>query len=242
MDREVLKKLQKAISPKWRESISESLLLSNKMVKDSTISQETINALKQSVLGSHYDLNETQNLRKVIEDVVSNKWTVHNKLMTQMATNLSLSQAESYLKQWQSLESFKALSRLEGFPFNNTEYHSQKELLDSEANITVQELDSKISENIKSVNSFDELTDKEKDDYLDLYTNYFLPVILNYYITLVFYKVFLDEKLNLSNYTFTKVHNFRANRLAYKPSLYGIIMDSLIVDAFKSFIKNIVGN
>lgn len=243
MDREVLKKLQETISPKWRESISESLSLSNKIVKDSNISQETINALKQSVLGSQYDLIETQNLRKVIEEVVGNKWAIHNKLMTEMATNLSVSQAESYLEQWQSLESFKALSRLEDFPFNNTESYSKKEFLGSKANTTVQELDSKISKNIKSINSFDELADKEKEDYLNLYANYFLPVILNYCITVVFYKTFLDEKFSLSNYNFTIANNkIKSYINDYKFNPYSLVQNYLLAEASKSFLENIFGN
>lgn len=243
MDREVLKKLQETISPKWMESVSESLSASNRMVNDFKASEKAIQNLKESVLGLHSGLIETQNLRKIIEEVVGgNQWVIPNEIITEGATNLSLSQTESYLKQWQFLESFKALARLEDFPFNSTEYYSKKEFLDSKANITVQELDSRISKNIETANSFDELTDKEKEDYLTLYANYFLPLILNYCITLVFYKIFLDEKMSLSNYTFTFVKNTKSTMREYKPNVYGMMMGKLLTDAIKSVFENIFGN
>lgn len=106
--------------------------------------------------------------------------------------------------QFSVLESFKALSRLDNFPFNSVVTTDSDSILNLEenANATVLELDSKISDELSTIDDFNQLSEERQSILLSLYNNYYYPIILTYLILCIWWNVFLNENLNLSNKVF----------------------------------------
>lgn len=106
--------------------------------------------------------------------------------------------------QFSVLESFKALSRLENFPFDSIVNTDSDIILNLEENVsaTVLELDSKISDELSTIDDFNQLSEERQSILLSLYNDYYYPIILTYLVIGIWWNIFLNENLNLSNKIF----------------------------------------
>ena len=124
-----------------------------------------------------------ETVRKSIE--ASESFKIARQLQSQafLANSLS-SEYSSVFKQFDSLhnlESFKAITRLKNFPFEDMARIDLDSTPDLEENLseTIVELDSEISGEISLVDDFNELSEEKRTVLLGLYQVYYYPIILN---------------------------------------------------------------
>lgn len=100
--------------------------------------------------------------------------------------NLSsvISKATEVFKQYEQfgeLESFKAISRLKNFPFEDillTDF-TQFPAIDNSNDETIFEMDAEISNELSSAESFYDLSTKSQSSLLNLYQNYYSPTLFS---------------------------------------------------------------
>lgn len=109
-----------------------------------------------------------------------------------------------YYEQFGELESFKAISRLENFPnykvWTQNYYKARDITEDSLAE--AKNIDASISDEVSSVDDFNKLSEERQSILLSLYSNYYYPIILTYLIIGIWWNIFLNEDLDLSNRVF----------------------------------------
>lgn len=152
-----------------------------------------------------------------------------------MVNSFAAKQAVAFKQfdQFSVLESFKALSRLENFPFNSimtTESDSIPDLEES-ASVTVLQLDSEISNELSTVNDFNQLSEERRTILINLYRDYYYPLILNSLIMLIYLQDFLEQNLDLANNTFIFVEKSK-EKLSYVSNVYrpnpSAIIDNIV--------------
>ncbi len=96
--------------------------------------------------------------------------------------NSIIFKATEIFKQFSGLTSFKALSRLDNFPFKDMIPINSNSLLYLKVNINedVVELDSEISKELSLTDDFNELSEERRTLLLNLYQSYYYPIIFNY--------------------------------------------------------------
>lgn len=161
-----------------------------------------------------------------------------------------MSKATEVLKQYDQfseLESFRAISRLKNFPFEDivpTVLNDLPELRDN-TDGTILELDSKISDKLSLVEDFNELSIENQNFLLDLYRTYYYPIIVNCLITLIWLKSLLDESIDLSDNIFTFVKttkgafSYIGNNI-HRPNSSAII-DNIIAGGILILLAKIIG-
>jgi len=159
---------------------------------------------------------------------------------------LKMSNAIKQINDISELESFKALSRLDNFPSESImpiDFNSIPDVQE-DFSTTVLELDSKISEELSTVDDFNELSEERRTILLDLYRTYYYPIILNCLVILMWLQVFLDEKLDLTNNTFIFVEKSKETLSyisnVYRPNPSGV-MDGLIGTAIFTLLMKVFG-
>ncbi len=164
-------------------------------------------------------------------------------------TNSLLSEYAGALKQLESihnLESFKAISRLKNFPFEDTLPIDSGNILDSKENVneTIVELDSEISDELSLIEDFNELSEERRTILLGLYQAYYYPTILNCLVILMWLQFFLDEKLDFTNNTFFFVEKSK-EKLSYISNVYrpnpSAIIDGFIGSSLLMIIVEMMG-
>lgn len=152
-------------------------------------------------------------------------------------------------KQFESLhnlESFKAITRLKNFPFEDMVRIDLDSTPDLEESLseTIVELDSEISDELSLVDDFNELSEEKRTVLLGLYQFYYYPIILNCLFVLMWLQVFLDEKLDLTKNTFIFVERSK-EKLSYISNVYrpnpSAMIDSLVVGGFLMFLAKYLG-
>lgn len=150
------------------------------------------------------------------------------------------------LESLRSLESFKAISRLKNFPFENMARIDLDSTPDLEENLseTIVELDSEISGEISLVDDFNELSEEKRTVLLGLYQVYYYPIILNCLFILMWLQVFLDEKLDLTKNSFIFVERSK-EKLSYISNVYrpnpSAMIDNLVVGGFLMLLAKSLG-
>ncbi|MCG3843641.1 hypothetical protein I3249_12750 [Psychrobacter sp. Ps1] len=155
-----------------------------------------------------------------------------------IADSLTVKQAVVFqqFSQFSVLESFKALSRLENFPFNSIATTESDSIpnLEENAGITVLELDSKISDELSTVDDFNQLSEERRIILINLYRDYYYPLILNSLVILMCLQDFLEQKLDLTNNTFIFVGKSK-EKLSHVSNVYrpnpSAIMDSIVASS-----------
>ena len=194
---------------------------------------ESVNLVRDSLepYKSAFDIARTSfeanEISKLVRDIQSQK----------AITNSVLSDYAGVLKQVESihnLESFKAITRLKNFPFEDMVRIDLDSIPDLEENIseTIVELDSEISDELSLVDDFNELSEERRTVLLDLYENYYYPVILIYLVIGIWWKFFLNEGLDLSNNIFIYFESTKGilsylDNSFYRPNPSGIT-DSIV--------------
>ena len=160
-----------------------------------------------------------------------------------------ISKATEFFKQYEQLdelESFKAISRLDNFPFEDIESINLVRLPDSKEKIskTIVELDSEISDELSLIEDFNELSEEKRTILIELYQSYYYPIILNCLVILMWLQLLLDEKLDLTNNTFIFVEKSKEKLSyisnVYRPNPSGVI-DGLIGTAIFTLIMKFFG-
>ena len=160
-----------------------------------------------------------------------------------------MSKATEAFKQYDKfseLESFKAISRLENFPFedvvrNNFDYFTE---LKESSDETILELDLEVSERLSLVDDFNDLSVEDQSFILSSYRIFCYPIILNCLIILLWLKDFLDEKLDLTNNTFIFVERSKV-KLSYISNIYrpnpSAIIDNVVAGGALMLLAKILG-
>lgn len=180
----------------------------------------------------------------------SESFKVARELQSQafLANSLS-SEYSNVFKQFESLhnlESFKAITRLKNFPFEDMARIDLDSTPDLEENLseTIVELDSEISDEISLVDDFNELSEEKRTVLLGLYQVYYYPIILNCLFILMWLQVFLDEKLDLTKNTFIFVERSK-EKLSYISNVYrpnpSAMIDNLVVGGFLMLLAKSLG-
>ncbi|MCG3859124.1 hypothetical protein [Psychrobacter sp. Ps2] len=165
-----------------------------------------------------------------------------------IADSLTVKQAVVFQQfgQFSVLESFKALSRLENFPFNSIATTESDSIpnLEENAGITVLELDSKISDELSTVDDFNQLSEERRIILINLYRDYYYPLILNSLVILMCLQDFLEQKLDLTNNTFIFVGKSK-EKLSHVSNVYrpnpSAIMDSIVASSIMLLIAKFLG-
>ncbi|WP_058367807.1 hypothetical protein [Psychrobacter sp. ENNN9_III] len=168
---------------------------------------------------------------------------------SRMIPETTLTECAGALKQLESihnLESFKAISRLKNFPFEDTLPIDSGNILDSKENVneTIVELDSKISDELSLIEDFNELSEERRTILLGLYQAYYYPTILNCLVILMWLQVFLDERLDFTNNTFFFVEKSK-ERLSYISNVYrpnpSAMIDNFLVGGALMLLARFIG-
>lgn len=109
-----------------------------------------------------------------------------------------------YYEQFGELESFKAISRLENFPNYKVwtqNYYKAREITENSL-AEAKNIDASISDEVSSVDDFNKLSEERQSILLSLYSNYYYPIVLTYLIIGIWWNIFLNEDLGLSNRVF----------------------------------------
>ncbi|WP_198332692.1 hypothetical protein [Psychrobacter aquimaris] len=182
---------------------------------------------------------EASEISKLVGDIQSQK----------AITNSVLSDYADVFKQVESLhnlESFKAITRLKNFPFEDMVRIDLDSIPDLEENIseTIVELDSEISDELSLVDDFNELSEERRTVLLGLYQVYYYPIILNCLFILMWLQVFLDEKLDLTKNTFIFVEKSK-EKLSYISNVYrpnpSAMIDNFVVGGSLMLLAKILG-
>jgi len=180
----------------------------------------------------------------------SEPFKLARELQSQVALANSISsEYAGVFKQFESLhnlESFKAITRLKNFPFEDMVRIDLDSTPDLEENLseTIVELDSEISDELSLVDDFNELSEEKRTVLLGLYQVYYYPIILNCLFILMWLQVVLDEKLDLTKNTFIFVERSK-EKLSYISNVYrpnpSAMIDSLVVGGFLMFLAKSLG-
>lgn len=160
-----------------------------------------------------------------------------------------ISKATEAFKQYDKfseLESFKAISRLENFPNDKvwTQNYYEAPEITEDSLAKAKNIDAMISDEVSSVDDFNELSEEKRTILLELYQAYYYPIRLNCVVILMWLQVFLDEKLDLTNNTFIFVEKSKQTLSyisnVYRPNPSGVI-DGLIGTAIFTLLMKVFG-
>lgn len=160
--------------------------------------------------------------------------------------NSVMSRITKSIDQFSVLESFKALSRLENFPFSGIATTESENIpnLEENASATVLELDSKISDELSTVDDFNQLSEDRRTILINLYRDYYYPLILNSLVIIMYLQDFLEQKLDLTNNTFIFVEKSK-EKLSYISNVYrpnpSAIMDNIVAGGALMLLAKILG-
>lgn len=166
-----------------------------------------------------------------------------------LANSLS-SEYSSVFKQFESLrdlESFKAISRLENFPNDKvwTQNYDKAHEITENSLAEAKSIDASISDEVSSVDDFNKLSEERQSILLSLYSNYYYPIILTYLVIGIWWNIFLNENLDLSNRVFVYYENTKGifsylgtNFYRPSPGIIDGLVATFIYIKFPEFKKN----
>ena len=195
------------IQSKGGTSVYENMMSSVNLIRDSL---EPYRSAFDAVRTSF----EASEMSKLVGDIQSQKAITNSVL-------LDYADVFKQVELLHNLESFKAITRLKNFPFEDMVRIDLDSIPDLEENIseTIVELDSEISDELSLVDDFNELSEERRTVLLGLYQVYYYSIILNCLFILMWLQVFLDEKLDLTKNTFIFVEKSK-EKLSYISNVY----------------------
>ena len=181
----------------------------------------------------------------------SETFKLARELQSQVAlANSFSSEYSSLFEQFDSLrnlESFKAISRLENFPSDKvrTQNYSEKREITEDTLAEAKVIDASIKDEVSSVNDFNALSEDRQNILIRLYSDYYYPIILTYLVIGVWWNIFLNDNLDLSNRVFVYFESTKGvfsylSTNVYRPVL-GVIdglVASFIYMNFPEFKRN----
>ena len=127
-----------------------------------------------------------------------------------------VTKATEVFKQYEKfgeLESFKAISRLKNFPKDNvcTQDYSEVPGVIENFLVEAKKIDAEISDEVSSVNDFNELSEKTQDSLKQVFSEYYEYFIIKIIVSLGLLQESLDKDLDLSNKSFVFVNNLEGS-------------------------------
>ena len=220
------------IQSKGGTSVYENMMSSVNLIRDSL---EPYRSAFDAVRTSF----EASEMSKLVGDIQSQKAITNSVL-------LDYADVFKQVELLHNLESFKALTRLKNFPFEDMVRIDLDSIPDLEENIseTIVELDSEISDELSLVDDFNELSEERRTVLLGLYKVYYYSIILNCLFILMWLQVFLDEKLDLTKNTFIFVEKSK-EKLSYISNVYrpnpSAMIDNFVVGGSLMLLAKILG-
>lgn len=220
------------IQSKGGTSVYENMMSSVNLIRDSL---EPYRSAFDAVRTSF----EASEMSKLVGDIQSQKAITNSVL-------LDYADVFKQVELLHNLESFKAITRLKNFPFEDMVRIDLDSIPDLEENIseTIVELDSEISDELSLVDDFNELSEERRTVLLGLYQVYYYSIILNCLFILMWLQVFLDEKLDLTKNTFIFVEKSK-EKLSYISNVYrpnpSAMIDNFVVGGSLMLLAKILG-
>lgn len=216
------------------KSLAESNSINKSLFESIKLNTALIDAFEATHLG----------LKPATQFILPEGFTSKNKIGDLSSVISKAAEVFKQYEQFGELESFKAISRLDNFPFEDIKSINLVRLPDSEEKIskTIIELDSEISDELSLVDDFNELSEERRTILLEIYQAYYYPIILNCLVIIMWLQVFLDERLDLTNNTFIFIEKSKEKlshiNNVYRPNPSGVI-DGLIGTAIFTLIMKI---
>lgn len=175
-------------------SLAESNLLNSSVFESIKFNKTIIDAFEATNL----------ELKPRTQSILPEGFTSKNQIGDLSSIMSKATEIFKYYEQFGELESFKAISRLENFPnykvWTQNYYKARDITEDSLAE--AKNIDASISDEVSSVDDFNKLSEDRQSILLSLYSNYYYPIILTYLIIGIWWNIFLNEDLDLSNRVF----------------------------------------
>ena len=180
-------------------SLAESNLLNSSVFESIKFNKTIIDAFEATNL----------ELKPRTQSILPEGFTSKNQIGDLSSIMSKATEIFKYYEQFGELESFKAISRLENFPnykvWTQNYYKARDITEDSLAE--AKNIDASISDEVSSVDDFNKLSEERQSILLSLYSNYYYPIILTYLIIGIWWNIFLNEDLDLSNRVFVYFEN-----------------------------------
>lgn len=161
----------------------------------------------------------------------------------------TISEYAGIIKQFESLrnlESFKAISRLKNFPKDSIwqQNHSEVPEITESFIVEAKKIDASISDELSTVDDFNQLSEDRRTILINLYRDYYYPLILNSLVIIMYLQDFLEQKLDLTNNTFIFVEKSK-EKLSYISNVYrpnpSAIMDNIVAGGALMLLAKILG-
>ena len=156
---------------------------------------------------SFIDIVETTNLglKPQTQFILPEGFTSKNQIGDLSSVISKATEVFKQYEQFGELESFKAISRLKNFPFEDILLTNFAEFpaIDNSNNETIFEMDAEISSELSSAKSFSDLSTKSQSSLLSLYQNYYSPTLFSYLTIIILISALINSDdifltLNLS--------------------------------------------
>lgn len=138
------------------------------------------------------------------------------------------------LEPLRNLESFKAVSRLKNFPNEKSwiKHYCEATSLTEDSLAEVKKIDARISDEISSVDDFNDLTENTRHDLEEVYFSYYYLIIVSYMYYIFILKEYIIKSLDYSKMQFNFVGIsssiiFGAYVVDYQPN-FNNILDSIV--------------
>lgn len=175
-------------------SLAESNLLNSSVFESIKFNKTIIDAFEATNL----------DLKPRTQSILPGGFTSKNQIGDLSSIMSKTTEIFKYYEQFGELESFKAISRLENFPNYKVwtqNYYKAREITEDSL-AEAKNIDASISDEVSSVDDFNKLSEERQSILLSLYGNYYYPIILTYLIIGIWWNIFLNEDLDLSNRVF----------------------------------------
>ena len=149
----------------------------------------------------------------------------------------TISEYAGIIKQFESLrnlESFKAIYRLKNFPNEKLwiQNYDEATRLTEDSLAEVQKIDARISDEISSVDDFNDLTENTRHDLEEVYFSYYYLIIVSYMYYIFTLKEYIIKSIDYSKMQFNFVSSsssivFGAYLVDYQPN-FNNVLDSIV--------------
>ena len=176
------------------KSLAESNSINKSLFESIKLNTALIDAFEATHLG----------LKPATQFILPKSFTSKNQIGDLSSIMSKTTEIFKYYEQFGELESFKAISRLENLPNYKVwtqKYYKAREITEDSL-AEAKNIDASISDEVSSVDDFNKLSEERQSILLSLYSNYYYPIILTYLIIGIWWNIFLNEDLDLSNRVF----------------------------------------
>jgi|26BtaG_2_1085354.scaffolds.fasta_scaffold13205_2 hypothetical protein len=149
----------------------------------------------------------------------------------------TISEYAGIIKQFESLrnlESFKAIYRLKNFPNEELwiQNYDEATRLTEDSLAEVQKIDARISDEVSSVDDFNDLTENTRHDLEEVYFSYYYLIIVSYMYYILILKKYIIKSIDYSKMQFNFVSSsssivFGAYLAEYRPN-FNNVLDSIV--------------